>query len=707
MNFLHPTFLFGLIAAGIPILLHFLRRKRILEIRFAPMRFLKPSQEQQSHRLRLRRLLLLALRVAAVICVVLAMARPTVTGGLSWLAPPGRGVSVLVLVDDSASMRAQASGGTLFDLACQQTADIADGIAGSDEFGVAFFDTGLHPLLEDFVRDPSFALAQLSARECGYSATSYAASLDQALDFLDRATHSHREIYLVSDFQRTPSDSTVNAELARRLASRPDTHVFLRRVAAEPFVNRQVEQIRRPATLLRPGESAEISVGIRQDGEQSLPVQLFLNLGGQPMGETELQLAPSATAFHSFPVTLPAAGDLAGSARLRPDRFPPDDQRYFVIEVTDQVPVLVLKGFAQTEARRDPLVFLAAALNPAGNDEGDFALTTVECARMDVESLASHRVVLAADPHDFGAARLAALSDYLRGGGTMLLFCGDPREREYANEKLLPTWTTARLSEFRGGEESIEHLEVLARNHPIFQGFTGEEIATLEEAKLRDFYRIEGGAGQPLLEYRGGGVAVSEIEVGEGRLLLCGFHPSASSGDLPFSPMFLPFTQRATAYLATAAGGGLHRDIEVGQSLSCEAPGGLKAETTVQLRTPTEETQTVEVDATAAPPRLRFGVIADPGLYTVLLDGSPWAQFAANVPAAESVRKFYEPADFTREVFGEGARGVRSLEGEDVAQDLQQARTGRPVHRLFLLLAGLFLLAESLLGRRVSLAGRR
>jgi hypothetical protein len=707
LNFLHPAFLFGLFAAGIPILLHFLRRREVQEIPFAPMRFLKPSQEQQSHRLRLRRLLLLALRVAALVCIVLALARPTVTGGLSWLAPSGTGVSVLVMVDDSASMRAQASGGSLFDLAREQANEIAAGLSASDEFALAVFDTRLHPLLEDFVRDPNLALAQLRMRECGFSSTSYAASLDKALDFLERAAHPHREIYLVSDFQRAPADSVARGALAKRLAARPDTHVFLRQVAAEPFVNRQVEEVRRPAALLHPGETAEISVSVRQNGEKPLGVQVFLTVQGEPMGETEIQLNQDQSESHSFPVTLPEAGDLAGSARLRPDRFPPDDQRFFVVEVTDRVPVLVLRGFEQTEARRDPLLFLAAALDPDESSGGDFALTSVECSRLDVETLSSYRVVLAADPKDFGAARLAALSDYLRSGGTMLLFCGDPREREYANEKLLPTWTTARLSPFRGGEESIEHLEVLARNHPIFQGFSRQEIATLEEAKLRDFYRIEGQAGQPLVEYRGGGVAVSEFKVGEGRLLLCGFHPSATSGDLPFSPMFLPFTQRASAYLATAAGGGLHREIEVGQELSCEAPAGLDAESRVELRTPAAQSRPVEVDATAAPPRLRFGVIDAPGLYTITVDDSAWAQFAANVPAVESERTFTAPEEFTRAVFGGAARGVRALQGENVAQDLQRARTGRPVHRLFLLLAGLFLLVESLLGRRVSLGGER
>jgi hypothetical protein len=45
MQFLNPTMLFGLLAAGIPLVLHFLSRRRVSEIQFAPLRFLLPTQE--------------------------------------------------------------------------------------------------------------------------------------------------------------------------------------------------------------------------------------------------------------------------------------------------------------------------------------------------------------------------------------------------------------------------------------------------------------------------------------------------------------------------------------------------------------------------------------------------------------------------------------------------------------------------------------
>ena len=83
---------------------------------------------------------------------------------------------------------------------------------------------------------------------------------------------------------------------------------------------------------------------------------------------------------------------------------------------------------------------------------------------------------------------------------------GDPRVQVYTNEKLLPAWTTLRLGSFRGDESVFERLEVAARDHPVFDGFDDESIATLEEVRVRNFYRIGDEKGRVLRRFAGGGV---------------------------------------------------------------------------------------------------------------------------------------------------------------------------------------------------------
>ena len=125
----------------------------------------------------------------------------------------------------------------------------------------------------------------------------------------------------------------------------------------------------------------------------------------------------------------------------------------------------------------------------------------------------------------------------------MLMFVGDPRVRSYTNERLLPRWTRLRLGQFRGAEDVHERLEIVASDHPIFEGLEEEARATLEEVRLRNFFRLDETVGRPLIRFAGGGAAVTEVEVGRGRLIVCGFETSAVAGDLPFSPMFLPVSR--------------------------------------------------------------------------------------------------------------------------------------------------------------------
>ncbi len=66
ISFLSPLFLIGAIAAAVPILLHLFHRKTEVVIDFPAVQLLTRAPVQQHRRRRLRELMLLALRVAAL-----------------------------------------------------------------------------------------------------------------------------------------------------------------------------------------------------------------------------------------------------------------------------------------------------------------------------------------------------------------------------------------------------------------------------------------------------------------------------------------------------------------------------------------------------------------------------------------------------------------------------------------------------------------
>src|SRR5262245_39482632 len=124
MNLLAPYMLWGAAAAGIPIALHFFFRSRYRTVPWAAMKFLLMSIEQTSRRLRFQEVLLLLMRVALLVLLALALARPiTAVGGGT-----GRGeaVDAVLLIDTSYSMAAQDGAATRLERAKTAALSVID-----------------------------------------------------------------------------------------------------------------------------------------------------------------------------------------------------------------------------------------------------------------------------------------------------------------------------------------------------------------------------------------------------------------------------------------------------------------------------------------------------------------------------------------------------------------------------------------------------
>lgn len=96
MSFLAPWFLLLGAAAAVPLLLHLLRRRIGTRVEFPAARYLARAEREHSRTLRLRNLLLMMLRVAAVLLIALAAARPATR-----LLGRGHGPTALAVVLDN------------------------------------------------------------------------------------------------------------------------------------------------------------------------------------------------------------------------------------------------------------------------------------------------------------------------------------------------------------------------------------------------------------------------------------------------------------------------------------------------------------------------------------------------------------------------------------------------------------------------------
>ena len=95
----NPLFLLGTGAVMVPVIIHFLFRKKSKKIRFPSLLLLKMVRKKVTRYHRLKELLLLLMRMCIIALIALALARPFIPG----FGSPGETL-VLFVVDDSLSM---------------------------------------------------------------------------------------------------------------------------------------------------------------------------------------------------------------------------------------------------------------------------------------------------------------------------------------------------------------------------------------------------------------------------------------------------------------------------------------------------------------------------------------------------------------------------------------------------------------------------
>ena len=202
-----PLFLFGTLLAGVPILIHLLNRRRFKVVPWAAMEFLLASQRKNYRRIRLEQIILMALRVLALLLLVLAFARPDFQSS----ALAGKlGISqryVILIVDNSFSMGHADGGTTAFQRAVNAGQQVIQALAPGDTVSLIAMAANPKMLIRVPSLEHSTARAELMRLELSESGTNVPAALRAAAGMLEEAPPANCEIMLVTDCQRGFHDS--------------------------------------------------------------------------------------------------------------------------------------------------------------------------------------------------------------------------------------------------------------------------------------------------------------------------------------------------------------------------------------------------------------------------------------------------------------------------------------------------------------------
>jgi hypothetical protein len=614
MSFLAPAFLFGLLAVVLPLALHLLRRRVVRTIPFPALRFLAATRADQ-RRHNLRRRIVLALRCLALAALAAAFARP-----FFGTPPAASGRATIVVIDNSFSLRA----GTRWTELRHWARNQIDNSKRGDSLGLLLVNPRPTWLIAP-TKDTAAALSAFDSLTPGWESTRAEPALRLAAEVLASTPASERRLVFLGDHQAA---GWLGTDFAQKLP--PGVAAFFPAPAAPP--ERQAALL--TATLAREADAWVATVTARNfTAAHTRTLSLFAENSSTPLLTAPLAL-PAATTT-SIKLTLPATLATPPAylrLALDPDTLPADDTLWTIAPSTRNERTLLLDHPAPSPAISADYVATAfaalAALPPA------LHVSPPPAVAWPVPAVAILR-----NESSFAGESAARLDAFLRAGGTACIFLeGTPAQRAWlAARGLSPVPIAASPARIRDWE----------LDHPFVAPLAENGLRALVGWEFTRAWSLPAAALEPLAFWADGTVALGEIRIGAGRVLIAGFTPERRDGDWPVQPAFVPFLHRTATYLLdvatttdTAARVGVPLDLPTtpGTWRALAGPAATPADTQAQIAndiTPAAP-GVYEFTAPGAPRRLyAVGLSPEESDLAPWPDGTPWLNLINPASAAE------------------------------------------------------------------------
>jgi hypothetical protein len=400
MQFINPAFLFGLLAVAIPVIIHLFNFRRFRKVFFTNVRFIKELKLETQKRSRLRHLIILALRILAVASLVIAFAQPYIPYKPDQ-APIASRNAVSVFVDNSFSMEAIGSNGSLLDEAKQKAKEIVSAYKPSDYFQLLTNDfEGRHQrlvtrdefltLLEEVKPTPaSHKMPEIVGRQNDLLATSQA---------------SRRTSFIISDFQKSVYQVS-------GIARDSSVTTYLIPLKPNSQGNVYIDSCWFDLPLQQAGQTATLNTRIWNKSDKDLekiPVKLEVN--GSQRAVASVDIKAGASVELKIPYTNYKAGIQQGVVQVTDYPVTYDDKFYFSYEVTTTLSVLAINGKEENRF-----------LNALFSQDSAIQLTNLPEKSLDYSKLPAYNLIILNELTSISSGLAQELKRYIENGGALAI----------------------------------------------------------------------------------------------------------------------------------------------------------------------------------------------------------------------------------------------------------------------------------------------
>jgi len=400
MQFVNPLYLFGLLAIAVPVIIHLFNFRRFRRVYFTNVRFLQELKQQTQKQSQLRQLLILAMRVLAISALVIAFAQPYIPFSDQQPKIASRN-EVSIFVDNSFSMEATSTSGTLLDESKQKAREIASAYKSTDLFQLLTSDfEGRHQRL--VTRDEF--LTMLDEVKTSPAVHSFSEIVHRQYDLLKNETSARRSSYIISDFQKS-SYSNIN------ILQDSSIKTFLVPIKSANSANLYIDSCWFDQPTQQSGKTSLLTARVWNKSENDLekiPLKLLINNQQKSIASIDIKAGMSTNV--ELPFTVHQAGPQHGMLQVTDYPVTYDDKFYFSFDVLSSINVLAINGGNENRF-----------LNALFGQDSTVRLTNMNEKSIDYGRLLLFDLIILNEIPSVSTGLAEEIKRYVSNGGTILV----------------------------------------------------------------------------------------------------------------------------------------------------------------------------------------------------------------------------------------------------------------------------------------------
>lgn len=669
MVFLNPWFLLGLLSLSIPVLVHLFNFRRYTKVYFSDVRFLRQLDEKTRKTRDLKNILILIMRLLTVFFLVLAFAQPMIPGPSQ--SRKGKTV-VSVFVDNSYSMQLSGKNRSLFESAKKAAKEIAMSYPADMRFQL--LSHNMSGQEQRFVSRDAFIRA-VDALKVSSASNSYDKLYKRIQEAQSAEGAELQKVYVLSDFQKHmglyPADSAQD--------------VFVLPYVSFERSNLSIDSVWIDNPLVFKGQPYKLFVRVKNASDKpSGSLRLTVSLNGSVKGIRELSLEPESSYTDTIVMTSGSGGwnDVHCTIIDKPITF--DDEYFATYKVLEAVPALSI-------GEKVPNNYLQALFNV----RSFFDARQWQSGLVDYSALDTFQFIILDGIVNPSGGLASSLEGFLEGGGNIAIF-----PPQGAN---LSVWNPFLQSLGAGlldaPDSKIKTANYVNVEEPLFRDVFERAPKNISLPGAKYSYPIRESIstpGEKIIGFPDDNALVMSFTHGNGKVYLFACPLDGEYTDFPSHALFAPLlfkmavvgrVNREIAYTI-----GKDARIKVNR-VSTGADKIFKVKKGEQTFIPNQQRSGAGLEL------LPGSEFQQSGIYSIIDDGNrEVGRFALNTSRQESELSFTEVEDLKKNYAGTKVQ-VLGENPQAAGNQVTEVDRGKPLWKLCIILALLFILAEALIIR--------